>query len=190
MNPQFRGLPHQMLDEDFGANADQHQTTSQLGPGFEPGAEKAAYLNADCGQDKRGCRNNGSGFKNVDLQEGKRDPHSQRVNAGGNGQRQHGQRLERGVGTGIRRPGFFDHFAADEDQQNKYDPMVKIADQIAEPGTDKISDQRHGALEYAKPQSGIHGLCGGPLLVLLLYGQAFAYGHSEGIHGEADCDKQ
>lgn len=183
-------LAQKVLHQDLRPDGDQHQTARQFRPGLESGTEKATHPDSDGGEEKRGRGDDGRGLDHIHIQKCEGNAHRQRVDAGGHRKGQHGQRLKGRIGTGIRFPGFHNHLSADERQQQEYDPMVEISNKVAECGAHKITDQRHPALKYAKPQSGDQGLDCGFLLMFLLYGKAFANGHSEGVHGQTYRYKQ
>ena len=123
----------------------------------------------------------GHGGQDAHGQKSEGQAHGQSVDAGGQGQRQHGAEAEGGVGLLFVAEGFPYHIAADQSQQDEGDPVVEVRDIGGEPGAQKISQQGHQSLEAAEPETGGEGF----FHFYAGQGQAFADGHSKGVHGQA-----
>ena len=84
-----------MLQQDFQPHQNQNNAACKLCFGLETVAEQLADPNAEHGKRQRDRTDKGNSRHNADFQEGKGNTDHQRVNAGGDCQRQH--RFERNV---------------------------------------------------------------------------------------------
>lgn len=176
-----------MLQQDLAAHEDQHHAAQQLGLALVLGAEHIAHLQADGREDKGDHANEQHRPEDIHPQEGKGDAHGQGIDAGGNGQGDHGFE-----GEGIVQlflflaQGLADHVAADEAQQHKGDPMVDADDEGLELGTQQVADEGHQRLKAA--EVGTHAQ--GVLHFSLAHGKALANGHGKGVHAQANSDEE
>ncbi len=175
-----------MLEENFEAHQDQHKASDQLGSGAVSGAEGAAQSYADCGQDKGNTSDKTDGGNDLYLQKGKGNPHGQRVNAGGYGQRKHGFD-GKGVVQRLRFPaGFPDHVESDESQKEEGDPVIDAGNHRLEAAPQKVADQGHQRLEPAKVKTGSEHV----FFLCLSYGKALTDRDRKGVHRQADSNNK
>ena len=152
-----------MLNEDLCADAHQNDAAEYLGLTAQPAAEFFAQQMARKAADERDAGDEGSRRGDVHIQRGKADADSQRIDAGGEGLHHHQLIAERAAHRArLRRAqlldGVPDHFAADEAQQCKGDPVVKRAHHIGEGAARKIPGHGHQALKHAEGQRREGGL--------------------------------
>ena len=79
-----------------------------------------------------------------------------------------------------------DHIAANQRKQAENDPMIHCGYVFAECRCREIAENREQHLESAEPEGAFHGV----LYSYAGYGQAFANGDSERVHGHGHANKQ
>ena len=170
-----------MLQQDLDAHQHQHHAAEQLRPGLVLRAENIAHLQTDGGQHKGDHADEQHRRHNLHLQEGKGHAHGQRVDAGGDGQGQHGSE-----GEGIVQllllalEGLADHVAADDPQQHKGDPVIHAGDQRLKLPSQHIADGGHQRLEAAEVRTHNQRMPG----LRLAHGKPLADRHRKGVHAQ------
>ena len=171
-----------MLKQDLNSHQDQHDTADPLRLALKACAEEVADPHTQHGEGKRDYTDEGDGGDNTDLQESKRDAHSQRINTGGHGHREHGAGREGGIDRLGLSKGFLDHVGADQREQHEGDPMVDTQYIRTELLGKQIAKKRHSRLKAAKVQAGNNGMSH----LKLSNGQALTHGHRHGVHRKTD----
>ena len=176
-----------MLQQNFTAQQHQNHAAGQLRPAFALFAHDAPGSHADGRQDKGGYTDKTDGGDDIHLQKGEGNAHGQGVNAGGDGQREHGFTGEIGLHTLlVVLSGLPDHIDADDGQQHKGDPMVHVGDKRLKADAQQPAQKGHQRLEAAEPQSGDEGMA----QPHLTGGKALADRDGKGIHGQSHGDQK
>ena len=171
-----------MLQEDLEAQEDQDDAAGELRLALVFGAEDAADLHAQGGQEEGDHADEADGGQDPHLQKSEGDAHGQGVDAGGHRHDQHGFEAQGGIRMlRVLVSGFPDHVNADEGQQYHGDPMVHRGDVFGETAAQKIPHEGHQRLEAAEPEAHDQGM----FHIDLPDGQSLADGHGKGVHGEA-----
>ena len=153
-----------------------------LGGGAVLVAEHGTDLDADGGQQAGDNADQPGSGQNVHLHGCKADTDGERINAGGDGQRQHGFGGVVVVQLLVATKTLLDHVRTDERQQHKRDPRAELRQQRGKPVTEKIAQCRHQKLEPAEPDAADHSV----LQTYLADGQPLADRDGECVHREAD----
>ena len=179
-----------MLQQDLAAHEDQDDAAGELRPGLILQAEDVADLQSGGGEDKGGAADEADGGHDVDpRQQGEGDAHGQGVDAGGDGQEQHGLEGEGAVvrpGLLVIGQGLLHHAAADEAEQDEGHPVVDGGDVALEGGAQEVTEARHQGLEAAEPGADDEVMPTSELAG----GETLADGDGEGVHGEAHGDEK
>lgn len=176
-----------MLNQDFEADQKQDDAAGTLGPGFVARAKYGTDLHANYGNQEGDASDKCDRRKNAYFQECEGNADCQRIDAGRDGEKQHGLYVHGRI-TGFRLlfQGFFDHVKADDAKQNEGDPVVVGFDGTLEADAKQVAEPRHECLKTAEIQPddqrvfGTHGL----------HGKSFADRHRKGIHGQAQGKKK
>ena len=152
-------LEKQVLDEDLGSHEDQDQAAGELGFGFVADAEKVSGEDSGDGEQEGGHADKGDGGADLYLQEGEGYADGQSIDAGGNGQNDHGAEIDGRVQIFfVVVEGFLNHIDADDGQQDKGNPVVKRGNGIAEMVSEEIADERHAGLKSPEIQADDDGV--------------------------------
>ena len=171
-----------MLQKDLYAQKDQDDAAGQLCLALVPGAEDAADLHAQGGEQEGDDADEADGWQDADLQKGEGHAHGQGVDAGGDGHDQHGLEAQGGVYVlRVLVQGLPDHVGADEHQQYHGDPVVHRGDVLRKAAAQQIPYEGHQRLKAAEPEAHDHHM----LPLYLPDGQALADGYGKGVHGQA-----
>ena len=176
-----------MLHENAGAHEHENGAAHELGLALEAGAEHTAHPGAQRGQGKGDDADEAHSGNDVHLQEGEGDAHGQCVDAGGDGQRQHGPETEAAVEALLLvLPGLTDHVQTDQTQQGKGDPVVDADDDGLKAHAQQPAQQGHHALKQAKIPAAGQGVGRADTAD----GQTLADGDGEGVHGQSNGDDE
>ena len=175
----------QVLEQYLKADEDEDDAAGEFRHGAGPGAEHAAQVEAGDGEDEGDAADEADRGDDVNAEEGEGDAHGQRVDTGGDGQRQHGLDAKGGVELLRRAAGLADHVCADERKQDEGYPVVEAGDESLKAGAEEIADERHERLESAEIKARYQHVPDAEPV----HGKALTYGHSAGVHGKAERDR-
>ena len=129
--------------------------------------------------------------EDINVHDSKGQADSQGVDAGGQGEKEHGPWIE-AVVTAFRLSGpagmirLPDHVEADEGQKEKSDPVVDVLYEVDKTASEDPADDGHQGLKAAEPDP--HGTCFGD--ACSGDRQGFAYRDRKGVHGKAYRDQK
>ena len=185
LSPPSKWEQAQVLQQDLQADEDQDHAPGDLRLRLVLQAEDVPDVDAQGRQQKGGHADETGGRQDANRKEGKGDAHSQRVDAGGHSQQQHGahsQIVAELLGL-LRLP---DHAQADDRQQGEGDPVIHAGDEALEAKAQQPAQQRHQRLKA--PEIGAHqDSMPRPQAPQT---QALADGDREGVHAQAHSDQQ
>ena len=142
-----------MIEQNFGSQQDEDDAAREFGLAFILGAEDVSKLDPRGGKQKGDHADETYGRDDTLDEEGERDADGQRVDAGGDGERQHHPKAHGGA-LRLFLPGqrLADHVAADEQQQSERNPVIHRGDERFKLRAEEIAEQRHQRLKGAEPQ--------------------------------------
>ena len=124
----FSSEDAEVLQQNLDAQQNEDDAAQDFRSDTPARTEDAADLHACGGEQKRYRADEADGRDDVDLQRRERDADGERVDAGGDGEREHGARARRGTLHIRLAEGLTDHISADQREQDERDPVVDRLD--------------------------------------------------------------
>ena len=174
----------EVLQQDFQSDKNQNATARYDGTVFVFQTEHIADFQTDAGQKEGDDADDSDRPPDADCRGSQREGNAdrQRINTGCHGQQQHGFEREGVIDllalTGDALP---EHVSADQDQQDKGDPVVEPGDVGGEGRAEQPAQRRHQRLKPAEPRADNQVVAG----TQLLCGQPLADGNGESVHGQS-----
>ena len=186
-----------MLKQDLGADENEHDAAGQGGLILKSGTEFVTDQDAKRAQGKGGNTDDGDGYEQIDLEKGEGDTDGQGVDAGGYGHQGKLAQIKARtfslafllLVTALTAVLLFthltdnvpDHFAADEGEQGKGDPVVNGDDVILELAAQQVADGGHERLKAAEKGGDDEHVLDIDTVTHL---KTAADGHGKGVHGQ------
>lgn len=179
-----------MGEEDLQTDEDQHRPTKNACLALQTVAEAVADGNGCQAEKKGNYPDHRDGKKDVRFEEGEGDTNCQRIDAGGNGEKEQLLQIEPSYGFdgtgGVLGQRVVEHFRSNDGKEDECDPMVDGGDVPLKLNTEQPAQERHSSLEKAEEEGDDEGLS----VVDLPHSQSLAQRDSKGIHGKSYRDQE
>ena len=139
-----------MFQNNLHSDKYKNNTAGQFRPGTEPVPENRANFYTQERQKESNYSYKRHRKQNISLKKTERDANGQSVNAGGNGQYQHGPGSKRTIRFIILIERFHNHLASNENKQTQSNPVVHTGYQRMKPAAQQIAQCRHKRLKTSK----------------------------------------
>lgn len=176
-----------MFDKNLRPHSDEDESSDKLELTLEHMTEFISDIYSEKTENKSNHPYDGNGKKEGDLEEGKVQSDSQRVNTRGNCQNEEGRNMEDAFSGlfALNDEWFVDHLSPNKSQKSEGNPMIIPLDDILERESDSPSDNGHQGLEKPKCQCDQEGVAN----MELFQGKSTGDRDGKGVHRESYSDK-